>query len=263
MQFARSIYSAGNDLLTLINDILDISKVEAGKPRGAPELTILARLVDGMKSLFLPQAMEKALSFSVELADDLPPTLFTDRQRPEQILKNLLANAFKFTEKGSVTLRVEPRDGGMLAFAVRDTGIGIAPEQQAAIFEAFRQADGTTNRRYGGTAWACRSPASWRTCWAARLRCRVRRAPAVPLPRCCRRATASRSPSSRPPRRSRAVHRPPWPKRSRRRRAATSRSCRTAAPCPTSACPMTATSTRSRSAACWSSGRAAVRAHPP
>lgn len=151
VQFARSIYSAGNDLLTLINDILDISKVEAGKLEVHPELTILARLVDGMKSLFLPQAMEKALSFSVELADDLPPTLFTDRQRLEQILKNLLANAFKFTEKGSVTLRVEPRDGDMLAFAVRDTGIGIAPEQQAAIFEAFRQADGTTNRRYGGT----------------------------------------------------------------------------------------------------------------
>ncbi|HCL14572.1 MAG TPA: two-component system sensor histidine kinase/response regulator, partial [Pseudomonas sp.] len=151
VQFARSIYSAGNDLLTLINDILDISKVEAGKLEVHPELTILARLVAGMKSLFLPQAMEKALSFSVELADDLPPTLFTDRQRLEQILKNLLANAFKFTEKGSVTLRVEPRDGGMLAFAVRDTGIGIAPEQQAAIFEAFRQADGTTNRRYGGT----------------------------------------------------------------------------------------------------------------
>ncbi|EHY77546.1 response regulator [Stutzerimonas stutzeri] len=151
VQFARSIYSAGNDLLTLINDILDISKVEAGKLEVHPELTILSRLVDGMKNLFLPQAMEKALSFSVELADDLPPTLFTDRQRLEQILKNLLANAFKFTEKGSVTLRVEPRDGGMLAFAVRDTGIGIAPEQQAAIFEAFRQADGTTNRRYGGT----------------------------------------------------------------------------------------------------------------
>jgi len=151
VQFARSIYSAGNDLLTLINDILDISKVEAGKLEVHPELTILSRLVDGMKNLFLPQAMEKALSFSVELADDLPPTLFTDRQRLEQILKNLLANAFKFTEKGSVTLRVEPRDGGMLAFAVRDTGIGIAQEQQAAIFEAFRQADGTTNRRYGGT----------------------------------------------------------------------------------------------------------------
>ena len=151
VQFARSIYSAGNDLLTLINDILDISKVEAGKLEVHPELTILTRLVDGMKNLFLPQAMEKSLNFSVELADDLPASLFTDRQRLEQILKNLLANAFKFTEKGSVTLRVEPRDDDLLAFAVRDTGIGIAEEQQAAIFEAFRQADGTTNRRYGGT----------------------------------------------------------------------------------------------------------------
>lgn len=151
VQFARSIYSAGNDLLTLINDILDISKVEAGKLEVHPELTILTRLVDGMKNLFLPLAMEKSLQFSVELADDLPASLFSDRQRLEQILKNLLANAFKFTEKGSVTLHVEPRGGDLLAFAVRDTGIGIAEEQQAAIFEAFRQADGTTNRRYGGT----------------------------------------------------------------------------------------------------------------
>jgi len=151
VQFARSIYSAGNDLLTLINDILDISKVEAGKLEVHPELTILTRLVDGMKNLFLPLAMEKSLQFSVELADDLPASLFSDRQRLEQILKNLLANAFKFTEKGSVTLRVEPRGDDLLAFAVRDTGIGIAQEQQAAIFEAFRQADGTTNRRYGGT----------------------------------------------------------------------------------------------------------------
>ena len=151
VQFARSIYSAGNDLLTLINDILDISKVEAGKLEVHPELTVLARLVDGVKNLFLPQAMEQSLQFEVELADDLPVSLFSDRQRLEQILKNLLANAFKFTEKGSVTLRVEKRGEDQLAFAVRDTGIGIAPEQQAAIFEAFRQADGTTNRRYGGT----------------------------------------------------------------------------------------------------------------
>ncbi len=151
VQFARSIYSAGNDLLTLINDILDISKVEAGKLEVHPELTVLARLVDGVKNLFLPQAMERSLQFEVELADDLPVSLFSDRQRLEQILKNLLANAFKFTEKGSVTLRVEKRGEDQLAFAVRDTGIGIAPEQQAAIFEAFRQADGTTNRRYGGT----------------------------------------------------------------------------------------------------------------
>jgi len=151
VQFARSIYSAGNDLLTLINDILDISKVEAGKLEVHPELTILTRLVDGLKNLFLPQAMEKLLTFEVELADDVPPTLFSDRQRLEQILKNLLANAFKFTQKGSVTLRVERHASGQLAFAVRDTGIGIPAEQQEAIFEAFRQADGTTNRRYGGT----------------------------------------------------------------------------------------------------------------
>lgn len=151
VQFARSIYSAGNDLLTLINDILDIAKVEAGKLDVHPEATLLARLADGLKSLFLAQSLEKALELRVELADDLPPSLYTDRQRLEQILKNLLANAFKFTESGSVCLRIAPHGDGRIAFSVSDTGIGIAPEHQAAIFEAFRQADGTTNRRYGGT----------------------------------------------------------------------------------------------------------------
>ncbi|WP_407293023.1 response regulator [Stutzerimonas zhaodongensis] len=150
VQFARSIYSAGNDLLNLINDILDISKVEAGKLDVHPELVVLTRMVDGLKSLFLAQALEKALQFNVELAADLPPSLYTDRQRLEQILKNLLSNAFKFTEKGSVELRVT-RHGEQLAFAVRDSGIGIPADQQEVIFEAFRQADGTTNRRYGGT----------------------------------------------------------------------------------------------------------------
>ncbi|WP_417792343.1 response regulator [Stutzerimonas xanthomarina] len=151
VQFARSIYSAGNDLLSLINDILDISKVEAGKLDVHPELLILTRLVDGLKSLFLAQALEKSLQFNVELAEDLPPSLYTDRQRLEQILKNLLSNAFKFTEKGSVELRVTRRDDQQIAFAVRDSGIGIPADQQEVIFEAFRQADGTTNRRYGGT----------------------------------------------------------------------------------------------------------------
>ncbi len=151
VQFARSIYSAGNDLLNLINDILDISKVEAGKLDVRPELLILTRMVDGLKSLFLAQALEKTLQFEVVLDDDLPSSLFTDRQRLEQILKNLLSNAFKFTEKGSVTLRVMRRDEDRIAFAVRDSGIGIPADQQDVIFEAFRQADGTTNRRYGGT----------------------------------------------------------------------------------------------------------------
>lgn len=151
VQFARSIYSAGNDLLNLINDILDISKVEAGKLDVHPELLMLTRMVDGLKSLFLAQALEKSLQLTVDLADDLPPSLYTDRQRLEQILKNLLSNAFKFTEKGSVELRVTRHGERELAFAVRDSGIGIPTDQQDVIFEAFRQADGTTNRRYGGT----------------------------------------------------------------------------------------------------------------
>ena len=151
VQFARSIYSAGNDLLSLINDILDISKVEAGKLDVHPEVVNLARLADGLKSLFLAQALEKSLKFDVELDPSLPTSLFSDRQRLEQILKNLLANAFKFTEKGSVALRVSRHPSGRIAFAVRDSGIGIRDDQQEVIFEAFRQADGTTNRRYGGT----------------------------------------------------------------------------------------------------------------
>jgi signal transduction histidine kinase len=119
VQFARSIYSAGNDLLTLINDILDIAKVEAGKLDVHPEATLLARLADGLKSLFLAQSLEKALELRVELADDLPPSLYTDRQRLEQILKNLLANAFKFTESGSVCLRIAPHGDGRIAFSVK------------------------------------------------------------------------------------------------------------------------------------------------
>jgi CheY-like chemotaxis protein/signal transduction histidine kinase len=151
VQFARSIYSAGNDLLNLINDILDISKVEAGKLDIRPELLLVQRLVDGLRSLFLAQSLERSLQFDVVLEDDLPSSLYTDRQRLEQILKNLLSNAFKFTEKGSVELRVMRAGQERIAFAVRDSGIGIPADQQDVIFEAFRQADGTTNRRYGGT----------------------------------------------------------------------------------------------------------------
>ena len=151
VKYARSIYSAGNDLLTLINDILDISKVEAGKLDIHAELLNLPRMLDGLKQLFLAQALDKQLHFQVEMADNVPSSLFTDRQRVEQILRNLLSNAFKFTEKGSVSLSVRSHDNGQIAFAVRDSGIGIPEDQQEAIFEAFRQADGTTNRRYGGT----------------------------------------------------------------------------------------------------------------
>lgn len=151
VKFAESIYSAGNDLLNLINDILDISKVEAGKLEVRPENTSVARLVEGLRDMFTPLAAEKGLSFEVQVLPDAPPMLFTDRQRLEQVIKNLLSNAVKFTEQGGVTLSVAGQPDSGIAFMVRDTGIGIAADQQQSIFEAFRQADGTTNRRYGGT----------------------------------------------------------------------------------------------------------------
>lgn len=151
VKFAESIYSAGNDLLNLINDILDISKVEAGKLDMRPENTSVARLVEGLRGMFQPLAADKKLDFQVELQIGTPTLLFTDRQRLEQILKNLLSNAIKFTEHGSVSLTVSRQPGEGITFTVRDSGIGIIEDQQESIFEAFRQADGTTNRRYGGT----------------------------------------------------------------------------------------------------------------
>ena len=151
VKFAESIYSAGNDLLNLINDILDISKVEAGKLEVRPENTSVTRVVEGLRGMFQPLASDKSLEFQVEVQPGTPPMIYTDSQRLEQILKNLLSNAVKFTEKGQVSLTVSRQPGEGIAFTVRDSGIGIAPEQQESIFEAFRQADGTTNRRYGGT----------------------------------------------------------------------------------------------------------------
>jgi CheY-like chemotaxis protein/CHASE3 domain sensor protein len=150
VKFAESIYSAGNDLLNLINDILDISKVEAGKLEMRPQDVGVQKLVDALRMTFEPLAGQKQLDFRLEIAPGTAPSLRTDRQRVEQILKNLLSNALKFTESGSVVLSVRP-DAHGIAFAVRDSGIGIRQDQQRAIFEAFHQADGTTSRRYGGT----------------------------------------------------------------------------------------------------------------
>ncbi len=151
IKFAQSIYSAGNDLLNLINDILDISKVEAGKLELSPENMAVGSLVDSLKNTFEPLAGQKKLAFEVVVDSATPASLFTDRQRVEQILKNLLSNAIKFTETGKVSLMVAQATGGYIAFAVRDSGIGIRQDQQSLIFDAFRQADGTTSRRYGGT----------------------------------------------------------------------------------------------------------------
>lgn len=151
IKFAQSIYSAGNDLLNLINDILDISKVEAGKLELSPENITVGKLVDSLKNTFEPLAGQKKLNFEVHVDAATPASIYTDRQRVEQILKNLLSNAIKFTESGTVSLSVAEQAGGYVSFKVRDSGIGIREDQQQIIFDAFRQADGTTSRRYGGT----------------------------------------------------------------------------------------------------------------
>jgi len=151
LKFAQTIYSAGNDLLNLINDILDLSKVEAGRLELQPQFVSVHRMVDSLQRMFSPLAGQKKLVFDVQVAPEAPTSMVTDNQRLEQILKNLLSNAIKFTETGTVTLAVQARPGDRVAFSVKDTGIGIPEGQQDIIFEAFRQADGTINRRYGGT----------------------------------------------------------------------------------------------------------------
>jgi CheY-like chemotaxis protein/signal transduction histidine kinase len=151
VQHARTIWSSGNDLLRLIDDILDLSKVEAG----AIELELtefpVRSLSESMEALFRPIAQSRGLQFMVTLGPDLPATLCTDMHRLQQVLKNLLANAFKFTQRGSVELSIYPVTGGSIAFAVKDSGIGIPEDRQKLIFEAFQQADAGTARKYGGT----------------------------------------------------------------------------------------------------------------
>ena len=151
VRYAETIYSAGNSLLTLINDILDLSKIEAGAVEIHPEPTATRTIVEALTRTFQPMATEKRLEFTVDVMPLTPETIDTDAQRLQQILTNLLSNAFKFTEHGGVVLRVAPHGSNHVSFEVRDTGVGIAPEQHAVIFEAFRQADGSTHRQFGGT----------------------------------------------------------------------------------------------------------------
>jgi CheY-like chemotaxis protein/signal transduction histidine kinase/CHASE3 domain sensor protein len=151
VKFAETIESSGNDLLTLINDILDLSKIEAGHIEVRPETLPLQRLTGDLRQLFQPVADQRKLTFDIDIAAGCPAIIETDRQRLEQILKNLLSNAFKFTERGGVRLAITPAGEGQIAFAVTDTGIGVSREQQESIFDAFRQADGTISRKYGGT----------------------------------------------------------------------------------------------------------------
>jgi signal transduction histidine kinase/DNA-binding response OmpR family regulator/CHASE3 domain sensor protein len=151
VRFAQTIFGAGNDLLALINDILDLSKIEAGKVEVQPESVGIAHTVETLSRTFEPLARERRLAFTFTVDPGTPERIETDPQRLGQILKNLLSNACKFTEQGAISLRVGVAPGGQVAFAVQDSGIGIPPEQQEIIFEAFRQADGSTHRKYGGT----------------------------------------------------------------------------------------------------------------
>ncbi|MFY3745746.1 HAMP domain-containing protein [Anaeromyxobacter sp. Red801] len=151
VKFASTVYTSGHELLGLINEILDLSKIEAGKMPIEPRDTRLESVRDDLEQTFRHVAEHKGLGFQVRMAPELPERLHTDPTRLLQILKNLISNAFKFTERGEVVLDVGPAAGGALAFAVRDTGIGIAADKQKLIFEAFQQADGTTSRKYGGT----------------------------------------------------------------------------------------------------------------
>ena len=163
VEFAKTIYSAGSDLLQLINDILDLAKVEAGRMEPSLSNVPMSAVVSYVKTLCEPLAAEKALHFSVELDTAVPEILHTDQQRLQQVLRNLMSNAVKFTDEGGVTLRIRmasPREvdsealqaaPALVAFEVEDTGIGIPGDKLSVIFEAFQQADGTTSRRYGGT----------------------------------------------------------------------------------------------------------------
>ncbi|MEV0966692.1 HAMP domain-containing protein [Streptomyces sp. NPDC049910] len=162
VEYAGIIHSAGSDLLQLINDILDLSKVEAGKMDINPERVALRPLLDYVEATFRPVTTQKSLDFTITTAPGVPADLVTDDSRLRQVLRNLISNAVKFTERGSVELRIEQaaehelpgsvhRGGAVVAFRVKDTGIGIAEQQLEVIFGAFQQADGTTSRKYGGT----------------------------------------------------------------------------------------------------------------
>lgn len=163
VEHAKVIHSAGSDLLALINDILDIAKVEEGKMQLVIESLDVTDLAEHLRRNFEHVAQHRGLEFHVDVAPNTPSTLFTDRQRLEQVLRNFFSNAFKFTHQGSVSLKIGPApedvrfkriqasQGPVIALAVIDTGIGVPKDKQDLIFEAFQQADGTTSRKYGGT----------------------------------------------------------------------------------------------------------------
>ena len=164
VRYAKTIQSCGEDLIQLINDILDLSKIESGIISANISTVRIAEIIDFIDTTYKPIAESRNLKFTIETDNDLPASMTTDMQRVNQILKNLLSNAFKFTEKGEVTLKISEAHGNwkpgqpkldyarrVISFSVNDTGIGIPHEKQLIIFEAFQQAEGSTSRKYGGT----------------------------------------------------------------------------------------------------------------
>lgn len=162
LEFAKTIHSSGGDLLRLINDILDLSKVEAGKMDVNFESLSLSELAEYVERSFRPMAMQKGLNFEIKIEDGLPQNIVSDTQRVQQIVNNLLSNAIKFTNKGVVTMtfhapknmsgvKIQNETENFIGISISDTGIGIPFDKQAVIFEAFKQSDGTTSRKYGGT----------------------------------------------------------------------------------------------------------------
>ena len=153
VEYAQVIQSSGQGLLSLIDEILDLSKIEAGKMELEYASTSVNEIINDMKALFAPVAKERGVDFVINVDPTIPSQIETDKMRLEQILKNLLSNALKFTSKGSVSLNITPlpENTSFISFSVKDTGIGIPKEKQHLIFEAFQQADGSTRRKYGGT----------------------------------------------------------------------------------------------------------------
>ena len=207
VEFARTIHGAGTDLLNLISDILDLSKIESGIVSVDAQEVILTSLLDTVSRAFKHEAEARGLSFTIDLDPRLGSGIFTDAKRLQQVLKNLLSNAFKFTAQGGVELRVSAVPGGwtadhpvlgqtpsVVAFEVSDTGIGIPVEKQRIVFEAFQQADASTSRKYGGTGLGLAISRELASLLGVRSSCAARPASGAPLPCTCRSGTAARRP---------------------------------------------------------------------
>lgn len=166
VKYSETIYSSGNDLLILINDILDLAKIESGKMDIIPSKVQIGDLIELVESTFRPIANENKLQFNIHREANVPDFLFSDQQKIYQVLKNLLSNAFKFTLKGEVTFKInhiEKNYKSQFIFSIIDTGVGIPKEKQELIFQAFQQADGSTSRKFGGSGLGlsiCREIAS-------------------------------------------------------------------------------------------------------